>query len=87
MGLLKKLFGKKSPSKKTSTKSTAPPKAAGTSITADSSPKEAVNYIFQQMATGTTRDDLLDDLAQRGFHKKTAEEYIDLVNKTMFKGR
>tara|TARA_Y100000588_G_C14024698_1_gene825856 strand:+ start:566 stop:685 length:120 start_codon:yes stop_codon:yes gene_type:complete len=39
------------------------------------------------MATGTTRDDLLDDLAQRGFHKKTAEEYIDLVNKTMFKGR
>ena len=87
MGLLKKLFGKKSAQKKGATKKSTVPQKTKIAITVDSSPKEVINYIFQQMATGINRDDLLQDLAQRGFHKKTAEEYVDLVNKTMFKGR
>lgn len=87
MGLLKKLFGKKSVEKKGATKKVTVPQKTKIAITVDSSPKEVVNYIFQQMATGTNRDGLLADLAQRGFHKKTAEEYVDLVSKTMFKGR
>ena len=92
MGLLKKLFGKETPPKG---KATAAAKTAPTSsgnadkdaITPAASPKEVVNYVFNQMATGTDQNDIQRDLTQRGFHKKTATEYIDLVQKTMFKGR
>ena len=89
MGLLKKLFGKKSPppQKAAAPASAAPPAADADGVTPDSPPKAVVNYVFQQMATGATRDSLRDDLVGRGFHKKTADEYIDLVGKTMFKGR
>ena len=91
MGLLRKLFGKETPprGKVTAAEKTAPTSsgnAATDAITPAASPKEVVNYVFNQMAIGTGQDDIQRDLTQRGFHKKTATEYIDLVQKTMFKG-
>ena len=86
-GFLKNYSARSRLNKKALLKKSTVPQRTETVITVDSSPKEVINYIFQQMATGINRDDLLQDLAQRGFHKKTAEEYVDLVNKTMFKGR
>lgn len=35
-------------------------------------------------ASRTPRDQLRADLVQRGLHKQTAEEYIALVEKTLF---
>jgi len=98
MSFLRNLFGKKpAPSKKAPDADDPAADDIGAAradespveeITPDrSSPKDVVRYVFQQLATGKTRNRLQADLVQRGFHRKTAEEYIDLVEKTMFKGR
>jgi hypothetical protein len=85
MGFLKKIFGKKpAPPAKP-----APPSASkappGKGVSPDSSsPKEVVQHVFQQLAASKSRNDVLADLKQRGFHSQTAEEYVALVEKTMF---
>jgi len=85
MSFLKKIFGKKPapPAKPTSTSAPQSPSTKG--ISPDTSPKEVIQHIFQQLAASKNRSDVLADLKQRGFHSKTAEEYVALVEKTMFK--
>ena len=57
-----------------------------TNFTARSaSPKEVLKYIFQQLLSGTPPDELHKDLVRRGFARKTADSYIDLIQKVIFK--
>ena len=94
MRFLKNLFGKKpAPAKKkdssaddirTALEDDSSP-ASGKEISAQSSPKEVIHYVFQQLASRTSRDQLRADLVQHGLHRQTAEEYIALVEKTLFK--
>ncbi len=84
MGIFETLFGKKkkgaSAGKKTAAKKTADG-PRGDSASA----KEVVRYIFDLLAKGTPRDAVLDDLKMRGFSSQSANDYIGLVEKTMFK--
>ncbi len=94
MSFLKSLFGKKPvPAKKKDSAAdeirTAleedSSSASGKEISAQSSPKEVIQYVFQQLVSRMSRDQLRDELVQRGLHRQTAEEYISLVEKTLFK--
>jgi len=84
MGIFETLFGTK---KKDATKAKKTAVKTPTSGPRDesASAKEVVRYIFDQLAKGTSRDAVRDDLKARGFSKQSAEDYIELVEKTMFK--
>ena len=56
-------------------------------LTRDAAPKEAVQYVYRQLKQGVPPDELQNDLVGRGFAAEVADSYIDLVLKTMFKGK
>jgi hypothetical protein len=56
-------------------------------LTRDAAPKEAVQYVYRQLKQGVPPDELQGDLVSRGFAAEVADSYIDLVLKTMFKGK
>ena len=102
MSFLKSLFGKKpAPAKKkdsaadevgTTLEDDSPP-ASGKEISAQSSPKEVMQYVFQQFASRTSRDQLRADLVQRGYsliatggtwkYLRSQGFYCEHVNKVM----
>ena len=85
MSFLKKIFAKKPPPPAKPAPTSAPQAPSAKGISPDTSPKQVIQYVFQQLAASKSRSDLLADLKQCGFHSKTAEEYVSLVEKTMFK--
>ena len=72
MGFFRKLFGKKQ---------AAPPADDGD----DASAKDVVRHVFDELAKGRSHDQIRADLVAQGLSKKNANDFIDLVEKTMFK--
>ena len=56
-------------------------------LTRNAAPKEAVQYVYRQLKQGVPPNELQNDLVGRGFAAEVADSYIDLVLKTMFKGK
>lgn len=83
MGIFATLFGKKKKDLPAPTKKAAKAPAGGPRGESASA-KEVVRYIFDQLAKGTSRDAVRDDLKARGFSPQSANDYIELVEKTMF---
>jgi hypothetical protein len=84
MGIFETLFGKKK--RDTAAPKKVAAKSAASGPRGDSaSAKEVVRYIFDQLAKGTAREAVRQDLKSRGFSSQSANDYIELVEKTMFK--
>ena len=63
---------------------TAP--GAGADFTSKTStPKQAMRYIFDQLLSGTTPDQLRADLKTRGFPRSTADSYIELIHQVVLR--
>ena len=77
MGIFSRLFGKKQPPVPE-----APPAAKDM---ADASVKDVVRHVFDELARGRPRDQIRSELIARGLSRKNTYDYIDLVEKTMFK--
>ena len=78
MGFFSSLFGKK--------KTDAKPKPSPSETDSeDASAKDVVRHIFDELARGRSRDQICEELVSQGLSKKYANDYIDLVEKTMFK--
>ena len=77
MGIFNRLFGKKQPPVPE-----APPTA---NVMADASVKDVVRHVFDELARGRPRDQIRSELIARGLSRKNTDDYIDLVEKTMFK--
>lgn len=78
MGFFRKLFGKK--------QAPPPPKAAPPADDGDdASAKDVVHHVFDELAKGRSHDQIRADLVAQGLSKKNANDFIDLVEKTMFK--
>jgi len=77
MGIFSRLFGKKQPP--------VPEAPPATKDMADASVKDVVRHVFDELARGRPRDQIRSELIARGLSRKNAEDYIDLVEKTMFK--
>ncbi len=93
MGIFGKLFGS-SAKEKSSSEAAQLRKMLDSSkgkpqkdLTRDAAPKEAVQYVYRQLKQGVPPDELQADLVGRGFDAEVADSYIDLVLKTMFKGK
>ncbi len=56
-------------------------------LSVNSSPNHVCRYIFQQMMGGRSAEALQSDLVGRGFRAMVADQYIQLIRATMFKGR
>jgi hypothetical protein len=78
MGFFSKLFGKK---KAPAAPKATPPDDSGE----DASAKDVVRHIFDELIKGRSRDQICQELVAQGLSKKNADDYIDLVEKTMFK--
>ena len=92
MGIFGKLFG--SSSKEPASESDQLRKMLESSkgqsrkeLTRNAAPKEAVQYVYRQLKQGVPPGELQADLVGRGFAAEVADSYIDLVLKTMFKGK
>ena len=77
MGILSRLFGKKQPAAPG-----APPPAKDM---ADASVKDVIRHVFDELARGRPRNQIRSELIARGLSRKNTDDYIDLVEKTMFK--
>jgi len=56
-------------------------------VTVDSSPRQVCRYVFQRLMAGTPAAALRADLLERGFPGKVADGYIELIQRTLFKGK
>tara|TARA_B100000686_G_C16439758_1_gene786359 strand:+ start:453 stop:692 length:240 start_codon:yes stop_codon:yes gene_type:complete len=76
MGFLRRLFG---------TKGKRPtPKAPAADNRSNASAKDVVRQVFDELARGRSHDQIRQTLIAQGLSMKNADDYIGLVEKTMF---
>ncbi len=76
MGFLRRLFGNKG--------KPPTPKAPAADNRSDASAKDVVRQVFDELARGRSHDQIRQALIAQGLSMKNADDYIALVEKTMF---
>ena len=93
MGIFRKLFGSSSKGKSCSETTQVRRIKEGSKeqpkkeLSRNASPKETVQHVYQQLKQGVPPVELQTDLEGRGFAADVVDSYIDMVLKTMFKGK